>query len=447
VNLRYDHPFVSGQWIEVPGWPGWVAGGLIGLAFLGALVAVVAVVRRGWLGLLVLPGAGVGLLVGAGLATLPALLTLPDGAPGSPDAAPVGLAHATVVTVATALSIAGGAGFGAAASAAAVGQGPLRWAGIPGALAGLGGAFAAMLWAAWILDTGPVPSLVVPYSRAHLGQSVALEVPGLVDSGYSLESGPTFAGVGHAAGLVAGPEVGIQTLALVAGKGPVRTGHVANLEVGQPDGDPRLPLDEGNTWIFSTSAKTGGMQLLWVLPVRGSTTEDVGRTYVRVDVVDKTGPMIVHRVRASDGSMVQVTGWNGAWEVTDGAPSAIAPADAPPLLTGTEPDVLTPLLPGWRCTFGPAQGGDLTLAGPTACQRATANTGDVIGSLFLGIVTAGLVLNDPTKRETLSVIASGNLPPPPEPPPAEPTPPPEGAASGPAPAEPTSGNGVPPAGP
>ena len=391
--MQYNPWFVSGQWVEAPVWPALVGGVFVALAMIAAVLAWASVLRLGW-PRAALPALGTlgGGLLGAGVAASPLLVLLTEPLLVG-EAIPSAWAHALPLEITAILTVVAGACIGTATASALAGEGASRLVAVPAVVLGVLGAVPLVGWAGWLLSFGPIPLLRPSPGLVHAGRIAhpAAELMGNVGNAWALEPG-----VDVVAPMVAGP----LPADVVATQGPIRTGVACAIEVGLDQDDPRMPLDVGNQWTFGSSTEqriTIAPLLLGVWDLGSSRTS--GTLGVRVMGAKDSGPLRVRTVLNADGQNIDVYGWNGQTRTAEGAP----------LFDIGNDGVQSPLLPGWICQYGPAEGGTLTLPGPSNCVHRKGTVGDYLASAIVGVATVGLLIPDPNATGTLVPMTSGNV--------------------------------------
>lgn len=392
--MHYNPWFVSGQWVEAPAWPAVVGGVFVALTVIAALVAWAPLVRLG-AKRAAMPILGVlgGALIGALIAASPLLVALTERLmPG--EAIPSAWAHALPLEISAVLTVAACACMGAAGAAALAGEGATRLIALPAIVLGLGAVIPSVGWAGWLLSFGPVPLIRPIAGQVHPGHVAkpTAELTGNTGNTWVLEPG-----VDVVAPATAGP----LPAEVVANKGPIRTGVACGVEVGLDQDDPRMPLAVGNQWTFGSATEqrvTIAPLLLGVWDL--GTSRNSGTQGVRVMGTRDVGPLQYRSVLNTNGDTIEVYGWNGETRAADGS-AVFTAADG----GGFE----SALLPGWICQYAPAEGGTLTLPGPSTCVKRKGTAGDYLASAIVGIATVGLLIPDPNATGTLVPMTSGNV--------------------------------------
>lgn len=190
--------------------------------------------------------------------------------------------------------------------------------------------------------------------------------------------------------------------------------------MGEDRQDPGFPLAPGHTWRWR-HVREWRNQVLWFIPERGRSEGPV----LSLEVVQRRaeGPvatwLLRERVAGGEEREHVVYAWDGGlfWVDADGVPT-----DQPFFALGAEEEGVAageadePLRPcefglfaGATCRCLTAPQGEAALPGPSVCAPPHRASDDVaaLGSLFLGIITAGLVILDPDDDPRWVLLSSG----------------------------------------
>lgn len=258
--------------------------------------------------------------------------------------------------------------------------------------------------AAWMRSVGALPGLggALP-PRIHVGREVSAEAAllGVDPAGWTLAPvtvRPT--APGPVAATIRATRPGI------SGERPLAA------TAGEDRFAPEVAIAVGDTWIYEETT-TWRSHYLWFVSAPGRAVGP--RTIVRVTGVRETPALRYHtvEVRSGEGTTThEVYAWDGAALIDAPDPGT----EPTPLLAYTpgEPadaDGLVPcssgVLPGGCSCVRTAPGGAVALPGPARCAWTTGGAMSSGVSLFLAVVTVGLVLEDPNRSRQLELVASG----------------------------------------
>jgi hypothetical protein len=191
------------------------------------------------------------------------------------------------------------------------------------------------------------------------------------------------------------------------------------LEVGEDRGDPGFPLAVGNRWTWQ-HVREWRNQVLWFFPDRGR--EEGPILHLEVIGQDTAGPLTSWRLReqveGQEPTEHTIYAWNGdlRWFSAEGLPtdSVFFAADEPSEgeTHGPEGHALVPcafaLFSESNCSCLPAPEGEAHLPGPSVCSRPPSAGDDLrtLGSMLLGLMTAGLVILDPDQDPRWVLVSS-----------------------------------------
>ena len=281
----------------------------------------------------------------------------------------------------------------------------------------------------WLIRLGDVPHLDVgALGTVHVGHTLDFRPgqPGDVAFAQFEEDGWTVQPMRFEAVAVGRTAASV----LVRRQGVTLTQRVP-VDVGADRGDPLFPLMVGNHWSYEEQRESD-TQVLWFIHSHASAPGD--RIELRVAAEDRAGPLhtfTLETTRIEPPAPPPAEGdpppapvpvrttttlyrWNGqVMEVqADGPPAPfLAPAggsswdgpDGSQLLTCTFAGI-----PSDSCGCAPRPVGAFGIPGPAICSaHREGGTVGALGAGLLAIMTAGLVILDPSGDETVTLVASG----------------------------------------
>ncbi len=271
---------------------------------------------------------------------------------------------------------------------------------IPAAL-GLLLAAAGPVHACLLLAMGPLPLLELQQPlRVHQGRSIQLD--------------PELAGCARpedwstASQTLTPEQPGVQQVTLRAASRLVAVQRGFELQVGEDRGDPLLPLVAGHRWSWR-HMRDWHNHFLWFFPDKGHAEGPL----LQLEVLgpEEHGPLLAWRleeqVEEGESSEHLVYRWDGQLLWFD---DQAGPGDTPFFSSDDSSESLAhdpegqpqvgcrlALFPNssCRCLLHPE--GQAALGGPSVCSPDPSLSDDMraLGSLFLGLMTAGLVIIDP----------------------------------------------------
>ncbi|MFH1468027.1 MAG: hypothetical protein ABIO70_26815 [Pseudomonadota bacterium] len=274
---------------------------------------------------------------------------------------------------------------------------------IPAAPAALGLLLAAVgpAHATWFTARGPLPMLEA-------------DLPPWLHVGHEVVVTPTVTGCSHPGDCQAEvstlrPEQAGTLQVPLRARCPLLLAETqAEILVGEDRGDPGFPLAVGNRWSWQ-HVREWRNQVLWFFPDRGR--EEGPLLHLEVVGQDASGPLTTWRLReqieGQEPTEHEIYRWDGSlrWLSDEGAPTDaifFATRDAS---EGEAHDPEGHTLVGCdfslfsesACRCLPQAEGAAHLPGPSVCSRAPSAGDDLrtLGSVFLAIITAGLVVVDP----------------------------------------------------
>jgi hypothetical protein len=195
--------------------------------------------------------------------------------------------------------------------------------------------------------------------------------------------------------------------------------RTAGILAGADLGDPGLPLAVGHRWTWQ-HVREWRNQILWFIPDRGRTEGPI----LHLEVLERRddGPLAtwVLREQVEGGAANDHTiyAWDGVlrWFDAEGRPTDQVFFDGGDPSAGEAHDADGRTLVGCtfalfsesdcRCLAEPE--GEARLPGPSICSRPPSAGDDLraLGSLFLGVITAGLVILDPDDDPRWILVSS-----------------------------------------
>jgi hypothetical protein len=258
----------------------------------------------------------------------------------------------------------------------------------------------------WLHRLGILPTLAAELPRRmHVGHRLVLPVgvQGILD-----------------AGAWATPDVTIAPTA--AGPAPVpieasRPGFVIrrdlSLEAGDDRAEPFIALARGNHWAFEPTTRWHS-QYLWFVSAPGN---EVGpRVTMTVKGEHDVGPLRtfdIETVEEEQRTTYTVYRWNGAavYDDAEGEQHTfLARGEGEPDADGNVPCEVGGFEAAGCTCFVKPPGGPLALPGVARCAWTTGNAVSQGVSIFLAIVTVGLVIEDPDRQHYIEAVGSGTSP-------------------------------------
>ncbi len=286
--------------------------------------------------------------------------------------------------------------------------GSLLVAGLALALAGLGHRTALLAW-------GPLPTLrATDGARVHVGRSLDLTP--------ALEGTPHPERCRLAPALFAPEAPGPATLPLQATCGLIRAERTLSVEGGEDRAPDGLPLASGNRWTWR-HMRDWHNQHLWFIPERGHA--EGPDLHLLVTGVEEEGPLRSTTLREwvetepggtpSEERTHRAYAWNGELLVlSDEGPTAepfFALLEPPEGATLGEGEGLCTIgvFPHMTCRCLAAPEGQALLPGPSICEPDPSLGDDIraLGSVFLAVITVGLVIVDPDQDPRWVLVGSG----------------------------------------
>ncbi len=288
----------------------------------------------------------------------------------------------------------------------------------------LGAILAALSWgeAVWLCHVGPMPGLDtgLASARIHAGRQATI-VPRVVGTGAGSWTPRPL--------IVKAEDAGEMEITLEATRPLVKVARTVTVEVGQDTPDPLFPLAVGNWWSYRYSHSRTDRLLIFF--------ESTHEYESEIHMARVTGEAVVQGLTtytlewtAAGGHVAsfEAYDWNGVAHVHPGwpiveriepvlpAPGSDPPktptdAQAPPL--GPPEPAATPctfmMFEGQTCSCLLEPAGNAKLPGPMRCveQRGTMDDLLTIGSLMVGIMTAGILVPGLESGGVWEMVGSG----------------------------------------
>lgn len=252
-----------------------------------------------------------------------------------------------------------------------------------------------LLHVVWIGSVGPIPALEPELpAKIHARRvlDVTLDLPG-----WDVPDVHVVAGA-------AGP----YPFTLTASRRGVSATRTFTVEAGQDRLAEGIRLQVGDEYIYEETT-TWHDQMLWFVSAPGRVEGPRTRVRVKGERVEKARRLLdVEVTHAGETTNYVVFPWEGKALLEDGETVFWSIADLREE-DGTYACTFAPFSESCRCVTR-APGDPIFLSGPARCSWSSGNAVSTGVSIFLAIVTVGLVLQDPDRTHYVELVASGNGP-------------------------------------